>query len=167
MKSSKLLATGILLLSAASIALPTMAGDGGKGRDGKHHSGAWAEQAGFTGGEFRHAGKALNLTDAQKETLKGQRESEKVAREALHTKLFDAREALTAAVTAGANDAELAVLADTLGKLHSEQALAGAKSQQAFLAVLTVEQKQTLAELKAKRQERKEGRKADREVSQR
>lgn len=163
MKSNKLLATSILLLSIASIAMPTLAGDG-KGRDGRHH--AWAGQEGFGGPEFRHIGKALELTDTQKETLKAQREADKTARDALHTKLFTAREALAAAVNAGANDAEISALADTLGKLHAEQALAGAKAQKAFLAVLTAEQKQTLAELKAKRQDRKDGRKAARESAQ-
>ncbi|MEN0037519.1 MAG: Spy/CpxP family protein refolding chaperone [Cellvibrio sp.] len=163
MKSNKFLATGILLLSIASIAMPTLAGDG-KGRDGRHH--AWAGQEGFGGGDFRHVGKALDLTDAQKETLKAQRESDKAAREALHAKLFEAREALTTAVNSGANDAEISVLADALGKLHAEQALAGAKAQKAFLAVLTAEQKQTLAELKAKRQDRKGERKAARESAQ-
>jgi Spy/CpxP family protein refolding chaperone len=106
------------------------------------------------------------LTDVQKETLKAQREADKTAREVLHTKLFAAREALATAVNAGANDAEISALADTLGKLHAEQALAGAKAQKAFLAVLTAEQKQTLAELKAKRQDRKDGRKAARESAQ-
>ena len=159
MKSNKLLVAGILLFSAASIAAPSMAGDRGKGCDGMHHAAGWSGQEGFDGRNLRGVGRALDLTDTQKETLKTQREANKTAREALQTKLFDAREALATAVSAGASDAELNALADTLGKLHAEQALAGAKTQQAFLAVLTEEQKQTLAQLKAKRLEQKESRK--------
>jgi len=159
MKAYKFLATGLLLLSVASIALPTMAGEAG----GRHHDGKWAEREGFDGREFRHLGEALALTDAQKETLKTQREAAKVVRKALQTKLADARNALATAVDAGANDAELNSLADVVGKLHAEQALEGAKSKKAFLAVLTETQKQTLAEAKTKRLERKADRKGERE----
>lgn len=163
MKSNKLLVVGILLLSVACIAVPSMAGDTGKKCDMKHHAANWDGQERFGGRDFRHLVKALELTDAQKETLKTQREADKVAREALHTKLFNVREALVTAVNAGANDTELSALAETLGKLHAEQALAGAKAQKAFVAVLTEEQKQTMAELKAKRLERKMERKEARE----
>jgi protein CpxP len=156
MKSSKLLATGVFLLGAASIAVPSMAGDGGKNCGSKHHSEAWSGHEGFQGRHFGHAGKSLELTDAQKETLKAQSEADKAARDALHAKLKDAHKALATAVDAGANDAELSVLAETLGKLQAEQALAGAKAQKAFFAVLTAEQKQTLTESRGKRFERKE-----------
>lgn len=159
MKSNKLLVASILLFSAASIAVPTMAGDRGKGCDDLHHAAGWSGQEGFDGRNLRGVGRALDLTDTQKETLKTQRESNKAAREALQTKVVDAREALATAASAGASDAELNALADTLGKLQAEQALAGAKNQQAFLALLTEEQKQTLAQLKTKRLERKESRK--------
>lgn len=160
MKSNKLIVAGILLFSAASIAVPSMAGGKGKGCDDMHHAAGWSGQSGLDGRQLRGGiGKALDLTDSQKETLKTQREANKAAHQALQTKLFDAREALATAVSAGASDSELNALADTLGKLQAEQALAGAKTQQAFLAVLTEEQKQTLAQLKAKRLERRENRK--------
>jgi protein CpxP len=163
MKSNKLLVAGILLLSVASIAVPTIAGEAGKNCESKHHSAKWTGHDGFAGREFRHVGKALALTDAQKETLKAQREADETARNELQAKLANARGALATAVDTGANDAELNALADTLGKLYAEQALAGAKAKQAFLGVLTEEQKQTLAEAKTKRLERKTERKEARE----
>jgi protein CpxP len=163
MKSNKLLATGILLLSVVSIAVPTIAGEARKNCESKHHAAKWTGHDSFAGREFRHAGKALALTDAQKETLKAQREADEAARDALQAKLANARSALATAVDTGANDAELNALADTLGKLHAEQALAGAKAKQAFLGVLTEEQKQTLAEAKTKRLERKTERQEARE----
>jgi periplasmic protein CpxP/Spy len=163
MKSNKVLMAGLLLLSAAIIAVPTIAGGAGKNCEGKHHAAKWAEHEGYAGREFRYLGQELALTDAQKETLKAQREANESARDALHTKLADARTALAAAVEAGANDAELNALADSLGNLHAEQALAGAKAKKAFLAVLTEEQKQALADAKTKRLERKAERKEERE----
>ncbi|WP_323814668.1 Spy/CpxP family protein refolding chaperone [Cellvibrio sp. NN19] len=159
MKSSKLFATGILLVSMGSIAMPSLAGEGRKDCGGDMRAAGWAGKDGFDGRAFRHVGKALELTDAQKETLKAQRETNKTARQALQGKVIDAREALMTAVNSGANDAELSVLAETLGKLQAEQALAAANAQKAFLAVLTEDQKQTLAEIKTKRMERKESRK--------
>lgn len=155
MKSNRLFAIGVLLLSFAAVTEPTFAGDTAKNCDAKPHDGKWLGQERFGGRDFRHLGKALDLTDTQKEALKAQREAGQTAREALFTKLADARQALAVAVDAGANESELDALADTLGKLHAEQALAGAKAHKAFLAVLTAEQKQTLAELKAKRLEHK------------
>ena len=160
MKSSKLIAAGVLLASMSGIAMPGLAGEDHKGcTKGIHHPGAWGAHEGFDGRALKHIGETLELTDTQKETLKGQREANKAAREALRSKLFEAREALTSAASSGANHAELNALAETLGKLQAEQALAGAKAQKAFLAVLTEEQKQTLAELKHKRMERRENRK--------
>lgn len=149
MKIFKVLATSALLLGAIALAAPGFAGgDTGRDRgDWKHHS-----ERGQGHGDKRLE-KLLDLTDAQKETLKTQRDANKVARDALHTKIADTRESLASAVESGANDAELAALAETLGKLHAEQALAGAKAHRAFVAVLTDEQKQKLAELKTKREE--------------
>lgn len=163
MKWNKKLVAGVLLLGAASIAIPTIADGTGKNCDGKHHAGKWADHEGFVGREFKHLGQELALTDAQKAILKSQRESNESARDQLHSKIADARGALAAAVDAGANDAELNALADTLGKLHAEQALAGAKAKMALLSVLTEEQKQALAEARAKRLERKAEYRAERE----
>lgn len=154
MKSIKLLSAGIILLSAASV-MPVIAGGAGKDCDVKHHIGQWGGDDGMGGREFRHMGHFLDLTDEQKATLSGQRDANKTAREALHAKLSSARDALATAVESGANDVEVAALVDTLGNLQAEQVLAGIKARQAFLAVLTDEQKAKLAERKTKRLERK------------
>lgn len=164
MKAIKLLATGALLLGTAGMVVPSMAAEAAKPCNG---GGYHASKDGHYGG--KHAGhqgrmaRVLDLSDAQKETLKSQREANKAARGALHSQLKEARTALNTATEAGANDAELNALAETLGRLQAQQALAGAKNHQAFLAVLTDEQKQTLAEMKSKRMERKGSRKNDSE----
>ncbi len=152
MKNIKLLAVGTLLLGSMALAVPGFAGDRGEHGGWKHHGG-WDE--GHGGKRLAHL---LDLTDAQKETLKTQRDAQEDARDALKDKIGDAREALATAVDAGANDAELATLTETLGKLHAEQLLAGAKAHKAFIAVLTDEQKQKLADLKTKREARRNAR---------
>ncbi|WP_049629681.1 Spy/CpxP family protein refolding chaperone [Cellvibrio sp. pealriver] len=165
MKSITLLSVGVVLLSAASV-MPAMAGSSGKHCDVKHHIGQWGGHDGMGERELRHLRHALDLTDEQKATLASQRDTNKAEREALHAKLSGARAALTTAVESGANDAELAVLADTLGKLQAEQVLAGLKARQAFFAILTDEQKAKMAELKTKRMERKKELKSERKETQ-
>ena len=159
MKAIKLLATSALLIGAAGMVAPGMAAEAAKSCGGYHAGKDWHKGEKHAG----HLARALDLTDAQKATLKSQREADKAARAALHEQLKDARTALNNASAAGANDAELNSLAETLGRLQAQQALNGAKSHQAFLAVLTAEQKQTLSELKSKRMERKEFRKEARD----
>lgn len=163
MKAIKLLATGALLLGAAGMVVPSIAADAKPCDSGTYHTGKDGHHGGKHAGHFGRMERALDLSDAQKETLKSQREANKAARAALHDQLKEARTALNTATEAGANDAELNSLAETLGRLQAQQALAGAKNHQAFLAVLTDEQKQTLAEMKSKRMERKGSRKNDSE----
>lgn len=164
MKAIKLLATGALLIGAASMVVPSIAADTTKPCDGaNYHIGKEGHHGGKHAGHFGRMERALDLSDAQKEALKSQREANKAARAALHDQLKEARTALNTATEAGANDAELNALAETLGRLQAQQALAGAKNHQAFLAILTDEQKQTLAEMKSKRMERKGSRKNDSE----
>lgn len=148
MKSFKLLATSILLLGSVALVAPGFAGEHGDKCDWKHHGG-WGHGKGG-----KHLERLLDLTDEQKATLNAQRDANKAAREALHTLAVDARAALDTAIEAGANDVELAALTENLGKLHAQQLLAGAKAHKAFISILTDEQKQTLADLKAKREAR-------------
>jgi protein CpxP len=154
MKMTKLLSASVILLTAASVT-PVMAGGAGEDCDVKHHNSHWGGGGEFRGPDVRHFGRALDLTDDQKATLKTQQEATRAEREQRHTKLREARQALTAAVNAGANDAELAVLAEALGKVKAEQELSAIKAHQAFIAVLTDEQKAKLAERSSKRFERK------------
>lgn len=148
MKSFKLLAGSVILLGSVVLAAPGFAGERGD-------KGDWKAHGGWEGNGGRHIEKLLDLTDAQKATLKTQRTANEGAREAQQAKIAEARNALATAVETGANDAELNALAENLGKLHAEQVLAGAKARKAFIAVLTDEQKQKLADLKAKREERR------------
>lgn len=162
MKAIKLLATGALLVGAAGMAVPNFATETAKTGQSYHHSGKAGHHHykgdGQYAGHFGRVERALDLSDTQKETLKSQREAGKATNAVLQGEIKTARLALNSAVEAGANEAELNALAETLGRLQAQQVLAGAKRHQAFLAVLTDDQKQTLAELKSKRMERKDGR---------
>lgn len=167
MKAIKLLATSALLMGSAVLVAPGIAAEIDKtaqgyhhmGKSGHHHSKGDKQYTGHVG-RMAHV---LGLTDTQKETLKSQREADKTTRVALQGQIKNARLALNSAVEAGANEAELNALAEALGSAQAQQALAAAKNHQAFLAVLTEEQKQTLVELKSKRMERKGFRKESRE----
>lgn len=152
MKSFKLLASSALLLGSIALTAPGFAGDWGD-KGGPKQEGDWRH-----GQSGKRIEKMLDLTDTQKETLKTQRVTNKSERQALREKITAAHEALSTAVEAGANDAELAALAENLGKLHAQQALAAAQAHKAFVAVLTDEQRKKLAELKAKRKEHRKAR---------
>ena len=153
MKSFKILATTAAIIGSLTLAAPGFAGD-------RNFDGKWKQNSDWRHDHGKRMDKLLDLTDAQKEALENQRGSDKAARQAQHAKLLEAHNALNNAAENGANDAELSALAQTLGQLHAEQALASAKAHKAFIAVLTPEQKQKLAELKAKREERKKARDA-------
>lgn len=155
MKSFKFLASTAVIIGSLTLAAPGFAGGDRDFDHGFKHHHDWRPDHG--GKRFENF---LELTDAQKETLRAQHKAEKSAQRALHSKIAEAHQALNTAVESGANEAELSALAETLGKLHAEQALAGAKAHKAFIAVLTPEQKQKLAEAKAKREERKKSRDA-------
>ena len=155
MKSIKFLASTAVIIGSLAFSAPGFAGgDRDFGPGFKHHQDWRPDHGGKRFDNF------LELTDAQKETLRAQHEAERPSQHALHSKIAEGHEALNTAVESGANDAELSALAETLGKLHAEQALAGAQAYKAFVAVLTPEQKQKLAEAKAKREERKKSRDA-------
>jgi len=101
-----------------------------------------------------HMMKELNLTEAQQAQLKTQREAQEQNRKARFEKMKTAREALHQAVESGASDAKLKSLAADIGKLESENALDMAKSQQAFMAILTPEQKQKMEKMRAEHQQK-------------
>ncbi len=167
MNAIKFLATGALFVGAVSLGTPGIAAEVADSCKGAHAAHHMSKGGGHHGGKYAgHLGRlerALDLSESQKETLKSQREANKAAREALHEQLAAARTALDNAAEAGANEAELNALAETLGRLQAQQALMGAKHHQAFLAVLTDAQKQTLADIKSKRLERKASRKGENE----
>lgn len=98
--------------------------------------------------------RALELTDEQKASLRAQRDANRDANRALHSQTRTAQQALQHAALAGADDASLQVLAVQLGELEGQGALAAAKAQRDFVAILTAEQKTKLAAITAEREAR-------------
>lgn len=94
-------------------------------------------------------GAKLDLTDAQKESLKAARTANEASMKALHENLRTAHEALDKAVTANADDAMLSKLSTDLASLIAQKELAQAKGRRDFLNLLTPEQKQKLAAFEA------------------
>jgi Spy/CpxP family protein refolding chaperone len=107
---------------------------GGHMNNGKHH------------GRF---GAKLDLTDAQKESLKAARAANEASVKALHENLRTAHDALDKAVTANADDAMLNKLSTDLASVIAQKELAQAKARRDFLNLLTPEQKQKLAAFEA------------------
>lgn len=159
MKRLNYLATTAAIIGSLTLAAPGFAGDKQHEGYGKKHHSDWRQDHGM------RVDKMLDLTDEQKETLRNQREGDKAARHALHGKIAEAHKNLMTAAESGANEAELSALAQTLGGLHAEKALAAAKAHKAFIAILTPEQKQKLADVKAKREAHKKSRDARQQSS--
>lgn len=141
-----------MLLVIVGMTTPAYAGE--QGKVCKHDGSI----AGLYGRQHeRHITKALSLTEEQQQTLKSQRETQAQARQQLREQTRKAEEALISAVNSGANDSELQILANELGKLKATASLERAKSHKAFLAVLTPEQQQALQEMKAGHKDKKGG----------
>lgn len=96
-------------------------------------------------------GAKLDLTDAQKDSLKAARAANEASMKELHEKLRTAHDALDKAITANADDAMLNKLSTDLASLIAQKELARAKGRRDFLNLLTPEQKQKLAEFEAER----------------
>jgi len=94
-------------------------------------------------------GAKLDLTDAQKESLKASRAANEASMKDLHEKLHTAHDALEKAAAANADDAMLHKLSTDLASVIAQKELAKAKTRRDFLNLLTPEQKQKLAAFEA------------------
>jgi Spy/CpxP family protein refolding chaperone len=86
-------------------------------------------------------GANLNLTDAQKEQARAIFSQSREASKPLFDQIRQNRQALAAAVKAGAPDAEIDKLASNLGPLMAQQSAIRAKAFAKFYATLTQDQK--------------------------
>ncbi len=115
----------------------------------KHHGDADGKRGEHSGRHHAYFGAKLDLTDAQKETLKAARTANQASNKELHEKLRTAREALDKAVSSNTDDAMLNKLSTDLANLIAQKELAHAKVRRDFLNLLTPEQKQKLAAFEA------------------
>ncbi len=114
----------------------------------KHHGDMDGKRGGPMNHGKDHMGAKLDLTDAQKESLKAARAANEASMKALHENLRAAHDALDKAVTANADDAMLEKLSTDMASFIAQKELAKAKARRDFMNLLTPEQKQKLATLK-------------------
>lgn len=98
-------------------------------------------------------GAKLDLTDAQKESLKTTRAANEASMNDVHEKLRTAHDALDKAVVANADDAMLNKLSTDLAGVIAQKEFAQAKMRRDFINLLTPEQKQKLAAFEAEHKE--------------
>jgi Spy/CpxP family protein refolding chaperone len=106
-------------------------------------------------GEFLREARALNLSDAQKEQLRGIAQARQSAAQATGQRVFVARQALEAAVTSSAlNEAAVRQAAADLAAVEADAAVLRSRVYHEALSVLTGEQQAQLTQMRAQRQAR-------------
>lgn len=90
---------------------------------------------------FRHAFRALNLTDDQKTQAKQIFQTGRTSAQPIAAQLKEARQALAAAAKSNASDAEIDRLSANVGNLSSQLTAIRTKTFAKFYAILTPEQK--------------------------
>ena len=138
------LATGVIF------AVAQKSDDGGKGshgrRGGHHRSGGM----GFRG---------IDLTEAQKTQIKSIREANKAAVQPLREAMKANRAKMAELTANGAFDeAQITALANETAAVQAKLTVERQRVKSQMFTVLTEEQKAKMAEIKAKRGERKKGR---------
>jgi Spy/CpxP family protein refolding chaperone len=99
----------------------------------------------------------LELTAAQKDTLKAGRAANETIMKDVHEKLRIAHEALDKAAAANADDAMLNMLSADFASLVAQKELSRAKTRRDLVKLLTPEQKQKLATFEVERKSARHG----------
>ena len=142
--------------TAVAIAQSPQGGTPGIGGPGRGPRGGGPR--GFGGADLGLRG--VDLTDAQKEQLRGIMESHKQEFEQVRTKMREAHQGLAAAVDAQTVDeATIRARSTTLATAMADEAILRAKVRAEVQGILTAEQLQKMQERKAEMQKRREGRK--------
>ena len=105
--------------------------------DGKQRGGERGDESDGPRFGQPHFGKLLDLTEAQKNTLKDARTAQGPAQRELHEKIRTARDALVKAGDAKVSDTELNQLALNLATLTAQTEVARIKAHQQLLSILT------------------------------
>jgi Spy/CpxP family protein refolding chaperone len=105
-----------------------------------------AGQHGGHGGMMGRLSADLNLTDTQKQQAQSIFSAARQAGQPVQDQLRQSRQALAAAVKAGASDAEIDKLASNLGPLMAQSTAIHTKAFAKFYSILTQEQKDKLGD---------------------
>jgi periplasmic protein CpxP/Spy len=146
-------ALAVITLGLGGIAM-AQPGDGG-GRRGGHHFGRGFGPGG-PGGPGGLPLRQLDLTDAQREQVKGIFDSHKDEFRAIGERMKTARQAQAAAIeTQPIDEAAIRAKAADLAAVEADAAVLRAKVQAAVFQVLTPEQQEKAKTLKAEREKRR------------
>jgi Spy/CpxP family protein refolding chaperone len=143
------LAVALLGAGSAAVAVP-----GGHGATGKaYHQ---AEHAGKRGEHYKHRhqfqdrlANRLNLTEEQRQAWQEERARLQADNRPDYREIREAHKALREARQNNASELEIAALHDNLKQLRIEHRTVMQEQRERFVAILTPEQREQLAELKA------------------
>ena len=165
MTTMKLMAGALALTLGVSAAATAQPGRGGPGLAGPGFRGPGGPGGGALGGLLAVRPdlplRALNLTDAQREQVRGILESHRGEAESLRQRAGAAHQALQAATSAATVDeGAITQQSQAFGGLIAEAAVLRARVRSEVLAVLTPEQQAEAAKIAADRQARMQQRRA-------
>lgn len=166
MKKVNIAILGIAILGIGAIFAFAQMGDGtGKHADGKKRWGKGGMHRMHRGGKGMGMNlRGLDLTDAQKEQVKAIHEAAKPTMEPFKQAMKENRMKFREAKQNGADEATLTAIKNEIAPIREQMKVQHEVVKSQIMAILTEEQKSTLAEREAKRAERRAGRKADREA---
>ena len=108
--------------------------------------------------QFRMLLRDLDLNEQQRDTIREMLDGQREATMDVHQRLFEVRKSLHDAAIRGDDESILRGLADEVGKIEGEAALAQAKQLSGVIAILEPEQKSKLEELRAEAESRRDDR---------
>ena len=146
---------GLLVGAGAILAVPGSGEAFQRGMQGPRWQGPPGPPGGMAFGRFL---RELDLTEQQRDAIRESMVSERDAHRDLYERLFEARKNLQEAVLRGEEESVLAQLAQAVGRVETEAALAQARHFASIVAILEPEQKSALEELYAQAESRREER---------
>jgi len=146
---------GLLVGAGAILAVPGSGEAFQRGMQGPR----WQGPPGPPGGmPFVRFLRDLDLTEQQRDAIHESMVSERESHRDLYERLFEARKNLQEAALRGEDESVLAQLAQSVGSVETEAALAQARHFASIVAILEPEQKAKLEELHAEAESRREER---------
>jgi Spy/CpxP family protein refolding chaperone len=146
---------GFLIGAGAVLAVPGSGVAFQRGIEGPRWQGPPGPAGAMLFGRFL---RELDLTEEQRNAIRESMESERESHRDLFERLFEARKSLQEAVLRGEDESVLAQLAQAVGNVETEAALAQARHLASIVAILEPEQKSKLEELYAQAESRREER---------
>ena len=146
---------GLLVGAGAILAVPGSGEAFQRGMQGLRWQGPPGPPGAMPLGRFL---RELDLSEQQRDAIHESMESERESHRDLYERLFEARKNLQEGVLRGEDESVLAQLAQAVGNVETEAALAQARHFASIVAILEPEQKAKLEELRTEAESRREER---------